>query len=166
MTTPAPHHAGDRMAAEVAEQPAVLRGVLDDGAATGARGRRPCCPQRRPRFVLLAARGTSDHAALYAKYLVEIQLGLPCGLASPSTFTAYGARPDLRDVLVVAVSQSGGSPDLLGTVEAARACGATTLAVTNAPDSALAAAQPSCTWTCAPAPSWPSPPRSRTPPSC
>ena len=139
MTTSAPHHAGDRMAAEVAEQPAVLRGILEDGAAP-AREVAAMLSARRPRFVLLAARGTSDHAALYAKYLVEIQLGLPCGLASPSTFTAYGARGDLRDVLVVAVSQSGGSPDLLGTVEAARACGATTLAVTNAPDSALAVA--------------------------
>jgi glucosamine--fructose-6-phosphate aminotransferase (isomerizing) len=139
MTSPGSSPAGARMAAEVAEQPAVLQGVLDDGSAA-AREVAATLATRRPRFVLLAARGTSDHAALYAKYLVEIHLGLPCGLASPSTFTAYGARGDLRDVLVVAVSQSGGSPDLLGTVEAARSCGATTLAVTNAPDSALAAA--------------------------
>ncbi len=127
------------MAAEIAEQPAVLQRVLDDGTAD-ARGVAGLLARRAPRFVLLAARGTSDHAALYAKYLVEIGLGLPCGLASPSTFTAYGARPDLRDVLVVAVSQSGGSPDLVGTVEVARSCGAATLAVTNAPGSALAGA--------------------------
>ena len=130
---------GARMAAEIAEQPAVLQRVLADGAAD-ARAVAGLLASRAPRFVLLAARGTSDHAALYAKYLVEIGLGLPCGLASPSTFTAYGARPDLRDVLVVAVSQSGGSPDLVDTVEVARACGATTLAVTNAAASALAAA--------------------------
>jgi glucosamine--fructose-6-phosphate aminotransferase (isomerizing) len=92
------------------------------------------------KFVLLAARGTSDHAALYAKYLVEIVLGLPAGLASPSTMTAYGARPDLRDVLFIAVSQSGGSPDLVQSLTTARACGALTLAVTNAPTSPLAAA--------------------------
>ena len=73
----------------------------------------PSCAAAHPRFVLFAARGTSDHAALYAKYLVELRLGLPAGLASPSTMTAYGARPDLRDVLLVAVSQSGGSPDLV-----------------------------------------------------
>jgi glutamine---fructose-6-phosphate transaminase (isomerizing) len=130
---------GEQMAAEVAEQPAVLARLLDEGSGeavdvAAALGR------RRPRFVLLAARGTSDHAALYAKYLVELRLGLPCGLVSASTFTVYGARPDLREVLLVAVSQSGGSPDLLGTVEAARECGATTLAVTNAPGSPLAQA--------------------------
>jgi len=131
--------AGARMAAEVAEQPTVLQRVLDDGWAEAGRVA-AVVAARAPRFVLLAARGTSDHAALYAKYLVEIRLGLPAGLASPSTLTAYGARPDLRDVLVVAVSQSGSSPDLLETVSVARACGATTLAVTNAPASALAGA--------------------------
>ncbi|MDQ1715821.1 MAG: hypothetical protein QOC60_1766, partial [Frankiaceae bacterium] len=93
-----------------------------------------------PRFVILAARGTSDHAALYAKYLLEIRLGLPCGLASPSTMTTYGARPDLRGVLFISVSQSGGSPDLVESMTTARACGALTLAVTNAPQSPLAAA--------------------------
>jgi len=130
---------GARMAAEVAEQPGVLQRVLDDGIAD-ARAVAAAVARAAPRFVLLAARGTSDHAALYAKYLVEVRLGLPAGLASPSTLTAYGSRPDLRDVLVVAVSQSGGSPDLLETVTVARSCGATTLAVTNAPGSALAAA--------------------------
>ncbi|MGN0063260.1 MAG: SIS domain-containing protein [Nocardioides sp.] len=94
----------------------------------------------RPRFVLLAARGTSDHAALYAKYLIEVSLGLPVGLVSPSTFSVYGARPQLDDVLWIAVSQSGGSPDLVESTAAARAGGALTLAVTNAPDSPLARA--------------------------
>ena len=75
-----------------------------------------CSATERPRFVVLAARGTSDHAALYAKYLLEVRLGLPCGLASPSTMTGYGARPQLTDCLVVAVSQSGGSPDLVETM--------------------------------------------------
>src|SRR6185369_1694686 len=130
---------GARMAAEVAQQPDVLRRILDDGAHD-TRAVARTVARAAPRFVLLAARGTSDHAALYAKYLVEVRLGLPAGLASPSTLTAYGARPDLRDVLVVAVSQSGGSPDLLETVTVARSCGALTLAVTNAPESALAAA--------------------------
>lgn len=94
---------------------------------------------RKPRFVLLTARGTSDNAALYAKYLLEITLGLPCGLASMSTTTAYGAKPDLKDVLVITVSQSGGSPDLVASTKAAREAGAVTLAVTNSPDSPLAA---------------------------
>ena len=130
---------GARMAAEIAEQPDVLQRLLDDGRSE-AHSLAQVLVGRAPRFVLLAARGTSDHAALYAKYLLEIKLGLPCGLASPSTMTAYGARPQLRDCLVVAVSQSGGSPDLVETMTVARECGATTLAVTNAPESGLAAA--------------------------
>lgn len=127
------------MAAEVAEQPDVLRRLLADGAdEIGVAAER--IRRQAPRFVLLAARGTSDHAALYAKYLAEIRMGLPAGLASPSALTVYGARPDLSGVLFVAVSQSGGSPDLLGSTQAARACGALTVAVTNNPGSPLAAA--------------------------
>ena len=86
---------------------------------------------------MFTARGTSDHAALYAAYLTEIRLGLPAGLASPSAITVFGARPDLSDALVIGVSQSGGSPDLAEVLRVARASGALTLAVTNAPDSPL-----------------------------
>jgi glucosamine--fructose-6-phosphate aminotransferase (isomerizing) len=125
------------MQAEIDEQPDVLARVLDLSLAQ-AREAAAVIRAADPRFVLFAARGTSDHAALYAKYLVEVRLGLPAGLASPSTMTAYGARPDLRDVLVVAVSQSGGSPDLVETATVARECGALVLAVTNAPESELA----------------------------
>jgi glucosamine--fructose-6-phosphate aminotransferase (isomerizing) len=126
------------MAAEVAEQPRVLTrllGAAGDVAPAAERIRRA-----RPRFVLIAARGTSDHAALYAKYLAEIRMGRPAGLASPSSMTLYGARPDLSDVLFVAVSQSGGSPDLVDSTVAARELGALTVAVTNATDSPLAGA--------------------------
>lgn len=127
--------AGTRMGAEVAEQPAVFdslvarRGDFADVAALVA--------ARRPRFALLAARGSSDHAALYAKYLIEVLLQLPAGLVSPSTTTLYGARPDFTDVLYLSVSQSGGSPDLVAATEAARAQGALTVAVTNTPASPL-----------------------------
>lgn len=133
--TPVP---GAQMALEIAEQPAALAHLL-----TGVEPIRAVADRIRaaaPRFVLLAARGTSDHAALYAKYLLEISLGLPVGLASPSTLTVFDARPDLTDVLWVSVSQSGGSPDLVESAEAARRHGALTVAVTNAPDSALARA--------------------------
>ena len=127
------------MAAEIAEQPAVLARLLADGMAeiadVSAQIRRYA-----PRFVVLAARGTSDHAALYAKYLAEIRMAVPAGLASPSSMTVYGARPDLTGVLFLAVSQSGGSPDLVDSLSVARACGALTVAVTNSPDSDLAAA--------------------------
>jgi glucosamine--fructose-6-phosphate aminotransferase (isomerizing) len=127
---------GALMAAEIAEQPAALAGLLaardelEDAATRIAAA--------RPRFVVIAARGTSDHAALYAKYLVEIRRRLPAGLASPSAFTLYGATPDLSDVLFLAISQSGHSPDLVESLAVARACGALTVAVTNAPDAPLA----------------------------
>ncbi len=127
---------GRRMAEEVQEQPAVWRRILEDEAAIAEVAAR--LSSRRPRFVLLAARGTSDHAALYAKYLIEITHQLPAGLVSPSTMTAYGARPRLDGVLLIAVSQSGGSPDLVRTVEVSRAQGATTLALTNNARSPLA----------------------------
>jgi glucosamine--fructose-6-phosphate aminotransferase (isomerizing) len=130
---------GRHMAAEIAEQPQVWRRLLVAGAdAIAAAAAR--IAQAAPRFVLFVGRGSSDHAALYAKYLVEIAHGLPAGLVSPSTMTVYGARPALRDVLYVAVSQSGGSPDLVRSVEVARQQGALTVAVTNNADSALAAA--------------------------
>ena len=130
---------GSLMAAEIAEQPHALARLLELGAEPAAAAR-AAIVQAAPRFVVLAARGTSDHAALYAKYLIEVELQLPAGLASPSAFTVYGARPDMRDVLFLAVSQSGGSPDLVASTEVARACGALTVAVTNNPESPLAAA--------------------------
>ncbi|QDQ13601.1 SIS domain-containing protein [Streptomyces spectabilis] len=129
---------GRIMSREMAEQPDVLRRILDSGAPHIRRTAEEVAA-KRPRFVLLTARGTSDHAALYAKYLLEVRLGLPCGLTSMSTTTAYAAKPDLRDVLVITVSQSGGSPDLVASTQAAREAGAVTLAVTNNPDSPLAA---------------------------
>ena len=121
---------------------------------------------RAPRLVLFAARGTSDNAAIYGKYFAEILLELPVGLVSPSTLTAYASRPDLTGVLVVVVSQSGGSPDLVETAAVARTCGATVLAVTNAPESALAEVRQSCTSTSGRGPSWPWLQRSRTRLSC
>ncbi|MFZ3559751.1 SIS domain-containing protein [Streptomyces sp. BH055] len=133
-----PERPGRIMTREMHEQPDVLRRLLATGAPRIQDVARRVA-DRAPRFALLTARGTSDHAALYAKYLLEIRLGLPCGLASMSTTTAYGARPDLRDVLVITVSQSGGSPDLVASTKAAREAGAITLAVTNNPDSPLAA---------------------------
>ncbi|MGY2060347.1 SIS domain-containing protein [Nocardia gipuzkoensis] len=127
------------MAAEIAEQPAAWQRLLSEGT-DAIRAAAARIAEYQPRFVLFVARGTSDHAALYGKYLVEIHHGLPAGLASPSTMTVYGSTPDLRDVLVIAVSQSGGSPDLVQSVEVARRQGALTLALTNNPGSALAAA--------------------------
>ncbi|GAA3149655.1 SIS domain-containing protein [Streptomyces rectiviolaceus] len=137
-TAPQSEQPGRIMSREMSEQPDVLRRLLGTGAPK-IRETAQLVAAKKPRFVLLTARGTSDNAALYAKYLLEVRLGVPCGLTSMSTFTAYGAKPDLRDVLAVTVSQSGGSPDLVASTRAAREAGAITLAVTNNPDSALAA---------------------------
>src|SRR4051812_19218383 len=131
--------AGAGMAADIGEQPEVYARILDEAAAPIAAVAAEIA-RRRPRHIVFTARGTSDHAALYGAYLSEIRLGIPAGLASPSTVTVYGARPELRDCLVVGVSQSGGSPDLHEVVRVAREQGALTLAVTNAPDSPLAGA--------------------------
>lgn len=128
---------GALMAAEIEEQPEVYARILQDGQ-DHIREVARAVRARKPRFVILVARGTSDHAALYAKYLVETRLALPAGLASPSTMTIYDAHPALHDVLVLGISQSGASPDLLDPLARARAAGAITVAVTNAPDSPLA----------------------------
>ncbi|GAA3460118.1 SIS domain-containing protein [Saccharothrix longispora] len=129
---------GGHMAAEIGQQPGIFTDLVArrGGFAPVAEVIR----DRQPRFVLFAARGSSDHAALYAKYLTEVLLQVPAGLVSPSTTTLYGARPDLRDVLLVSVSQSGGSPDLLEVTQSARERGALTVAVTNTADSPLNAA--------------------------
>jgi glucosamine--fructose-6-phosphate aminotransferase (isomerizing) len=133
---------GSLMAAEIAEQPDVWRRLIAETSAPDSDLSRAVelIKAYRPRFVQFVARGTSDHAALYGKYLAEIGLQLPCGLVSPSTMTAYGARPDLDGVLMIGVSQSGGSPDLVRSLEVARECGALTVAITNQADSALARA--------------------------
>ncbi|GAA0511041.1 glucosamine-6-phosphate deaminase [Saccharopolyspora subtropica] len=126
---------GRHMTDEIGQQPAIFADLLATRGAIAEVAAR--IAERRPRFALLAARGSSDHAALYAKYLIEVLLHLPAGLASPSTTTLYGARPDLTDVLLVSVSQSGGSPDLLEVTESGRQRGALTVAVTNTVDSPL-----------------------------
>ena len=126
------------MAADIMEQPDGFARLLSGGHATEIAAVAGEIARRAPRSVLFVARGTSDHAALYAAYLSEIRLGLPVASASPSAITLYGARPDFTDTLVVGVSQSGGSPDLTEVLEVARANGGLTLAVTNSPGSALA----------------------------
>src|SRR5882762_7254136 len=95
---------GRYMSAEIAEQPEVFAAITARQAEFAEVAAK--LAERRPRFVLLAARGSSDHAALYAKYLIEVLLQIPAGLVSPSTTTLYGAQPDLADVLWIAVSQS------------------------------------------------------------
>ena len=109
-----------------------------DGAAIAAIG----ADLRRlaPRAVVTCARGSSDHAATYAKYLIETRAGVLTASAAPSVSSVYGVSQDLRGCLFLALSQSGRSPDLLASVAAAKAAGATVLALCNTPDAPLMAA--------------------------
>ena len=125
------------MRAEIFEQPAALRATL--GALLPRRGeiRRLAAGTRQ---VLLIARGTSDNAAVYGLYLLQVQAGLLATLASPSVATSYRSRLDLSGVLAVALSQSGRTEEIVDTLAWAGECGARTLAITNGPGSPLAAA--------------------------
>lgn len=127
-----------RMGREIVQIPAAVQRVIDEPdqlrEVAGAIGR------ASPRWIMIAGRGTSDHAAVYAQYLFETHLGIPTGLVKPSVTTVYGASLDWRGGLVVAISQSGQSPDVVAVVEAARRNGALTVAISNEPGSPLAAA--------------------------
>ena len=84
-----------------------------------------------PRAVATIARGSSDNAATFARYLIETQLGVLTASSPPSVSSVYGAQPDMRDTLVLAISQSGRSPDLLAAASAARDAGANLVAIVN-----------------------------------
>ena len=90
--------------------------------------------------VVIAARGTSDHAAIYAQYVLGVRHALSVGLGTPSVISLYGAQPRLDRSLVIGISQSGASPDVVAVIDAGRAQGAPTLAITNDPASPLALA--------------------------
>lgn len=92
----------------------------------------------RPRLIVLVARGSSDNAALFGRYLLETTTGIPVSLAAPAVHTLYKAKLDLRDSLVIGVSQSGEGVDINLTLENAKRCGATTLAITNEAESSMA----------------------------
>jgi glucosamine--fructose-6-phosphate aminotransferase (isomerizing) len=92
---------------------------------------------RPPRAVVTCARGSSDHAATYARYLVESHTQALTSSAAPSLSSIYDASTDMREVLFIAISQSGRSPDLLAATQNAKSGGAMTLALCNTPDSPL-----------------------------
>jgi glutamine---fructose-6-phosphate transaminase (isomerizing) len=127
------------MRQELAESPGVVEGLLVSAQAPlgllAGEVRR-----RGTRFVLVAARGTSDHAATYAQYVLGARAGLPVGLATPSLSSLYGQAPRVADALVIGMSQSGRSPDIVAVLDDARRQGALTLAITNDPASPLARA--------------------------
>src|SRR5437588_3699078 len=93
----------------------------------------------KPRAVVTLARGSSDHAATFARYLIETRAGVLTSSASPSAGSIYDSMPDLAGTVVLAISQSGRSPDLLATAKDATAQGALLVAMVNDEDSPLAA---------------------------
>jgi len=122
---------------EIRQQPAALDRTLKSELRV-ARGLRKLVEKRRPKLIVLAARGTSDNAAQFGRYLLEIETGIPVSLAAPSINTLYGATVDLSDALVVAISQSGESTDTNFVLESAKKQGAITVGITNEPESTLA----------------------------
>lgn len=122
---------------EIHEQPAVLAAVMQQEAATTKR-LAAAIQARDIHYVLIAARGTSDNAGRYANYLLGAYSGLPVALATPSLYTIYQRPPRLKNALVIGISQSGKSPDIVSVVEDARRQGALTAAFTNVTDSDLA----------------------------
>ncbi len=135
---------GANMRAEMAEQPQVLgrlaerfdliaeqvRSVVEEGKGGG-----------ELEGVAFLARGSSDNAALLGRYAIEQQAGLPTSLVAPSLVTVYRKRPELyRGWLLIALSQSGRTPEIVDTAARYAECGALVVAVTNDPDSALAQA--------------------------
>jgi glutamine---fructose-6-phosphate transaminase (isomerizing) len=126
-----------KMLDEIREQPAALERTLREELPRIADLKRRL-EAKRPRFVVLVARGTSDNAATFGRYLIEIATHIPVSLAAPSIFTLYGGKIEFADTLVVAISQSGESTDTNLVLERARAAGAVTVGITNEPESAMA----------------------------
>src|SRR5437763_2904579 len=124
---------------EIRAQPEAIARFLDREAPSVSR-LVAACRSRGIRQVFIAARGTSDHAAVYAKYLIEIATGLPVCLAASSVFTLYGARLRLEDALVLGISQSGRAGDACDIVQLSRDAGRLTACITNHPQSDLARA--------------------------
>ena len=124
---------------EIAEQPAAVARVLADaGGAIAAAAEE--VRRRPPRYAVIAARGSSDNAARYAQHVLGRLCGLPVALATPSLHTVYDAPMRYTDGLVLGISQSGASPDVVAVLAAARAQGCVTMAITNDPGSPMAAA--------------------------
>lgn len=124
---------------ELGESVAIVERLLDDAAPQVQRLAR-AIRERDPDLVLIAARGTSDHAAIYGQYVLGARNGLAVALAAPSLVSLYGSGPRLRDAVVLGISQSGRSPDIVAVLDDARRQGALTAAITNDATSELAAA--------------------------
>src|SRR4030081_2116530 len=125
-----------RMLEEIRQQPETLERTLRSELKSIERFKK-LMEKRRPRLVVLAARGTSDNAALFGRYLLEITTGIPVSLSAPSVYTLYHAQLNLKRALVIGVSQSGEGEDINRVLEIARAGGAFTGGITNEPGWAM-----------------------------
>src|SRR5437868_10851544 len=124
------------MLQEIAEQPAALeKTILEEKAKVERLG--AFLKERDVDLIVLVARGSSDNAALFGRYLLEITTGIPVSLSAPSVHTIYGARLKLDHALVVGVSQSGEGEDINRVLENARQGGAHTIGITNEPNSSM-----------------------------
>jgi glucosamine--fructose-6-phosphate aminotransferase (isomerizing) len=128
-----------RFREEISEQPLLASRMLAEsrGAVAAIADRLRAA---KPRGIVIAGRGSSDHAALFAKYLFGARNRMMVALAAPSLFTSYSSPPALDGQCVIGISQSGSAPDVIAVVEEAARQGAVTLAITNDPDSGLACA--------------------------
>lgn len=127
------------MGAEAREAPDAVRRLLADEYGALARAGE-ALSRIDPPLLATLARGSSDHAAHYLSYAVQVATGRPVASLPPSTITVYGARPRLDGAALLAVSQSGRGPDLVAVAQAARAAGALTIGLVNAPDAPLSEA--------------------------
>lgn len=125
------------MLAEIEQQPVALERTIKQESQKIARFAAHL-KANRPRLIVLVARGSSDNAALFGRYLLEITTGIPVSLAAPAVHTLYQAKLDLRETLVIGISQSGEGTDINLTLENAKRSGATTLAITNEAASSMA----------------------------
>jgi glutamine---fructose-6-phosphate transaminase (isomerizing) len=124
------------MLQEIAEQPAALaKTIAEERAKVERLGK--LLRQRDIHLIVLVARGSSDNAALFGRYLLEITTGIPVSLSAPSVYTLYNAELNLKHALVVGVSQSGEGDDINRVLETARDAGAFTIGITNEPASAM-----------------------------
>ncbi len=124
---------------EILQQPLVIGSLIQANQKT-ITGIKRVLTQSMPKTIVIAARGTSDHAAVYAKYCFEILLGIPTSLAAPSVLTVYNSKIDYKNTLIIGITQSGMAEDVKAVIEHARAQGAVTLACTNQSDSPVAKA--------------------------
>ncbi len=131
-TSPYPH----QMLREIHEQPAAIRETLEREGAHIAEVA-AAVRDRRPRMVILAARGTSDNAGTYLRYIVGAVNGVVVAPAAPSLLTVYGSRMQIEDTVVIGISQSGKATDVIEVLAASRELGAMTIALTNTADSPI-----------------------------